>query len=255
MKRGNPMNVINIRNTKIGVGMPKICVPVTAITADDILQQTKKAVEQGPDLLEWRADFYENLFDIAMVKQTAEKMRDILGQIPLIFTIRTTSEGGNCKIAPDAYREILKKVAQIETIDLIDVEIFMDASMKGLIKDLQNAGKFIIASNHHFHRTPTTKEMEQILWEMEFAGADIRKLAVMPSCPEDVLALLSATALANKTGKRPVITMSMSGLGAISRVAGQIFGSCVTFGTVGTASAPGQLELSDLKCFLEKLQP
>ena len=90
---------------------------------------------------------------------------------------------------------------------------------------------------------------------MEQAGADIRKLAVMPSCPEDVLALLLATVAANRTGEQPVITMSMSSLGAISRVAGQIFGSCVTFGTVGTASAPGQLELSDLKHFLHKLQP
>ena len=77
----------------------------------------------------------------------------------------------------------------------------------------------------------------------------------MPNCPEDVLELLSATVWANKTGQAPVITMSMSAMGAVSRVSGQVFGSCVTFGTVGEASAPGQLALEDLKLFLEKLKP
>ena len=95
--------------------------------------------------------------------------------------------------------------------------------------------------------------MEQILGFMEEVGADLRKLAVMPSCAEDVLNLLYATVSANRTGNQPVITMSMSGLGAVSRVAGQVFGSCVTFGTVGKASAPGQLELTELRNFLYQL--
>ncbi len=248
------MKVINIRNTQIGSGLPKICVPVTGVSKEEILQQTAKAVEQAPDLLEWRADFYEDLFEIEKVKQTAKTMRNILGEIPLIFTIRTKGEGGNCDILPENYSNILKHVAQIEDIDLIDVEIFMAESMKVLIKELQKDEKVVIASNHHFHCTPSIEEMTQILDAMEQAGADIRKLAVMPSCPEDVLALLSATVEANHKGENPVITMSMNCLGAVSRVAGQIFGSCVTFGTVGSASAPGQLELSDLKRFLKKLQ-
>ncbi len=249
------MNVINIRNTSIGAGIPKICVPVTAVTTKEILEQTQKAVEQSPDLLEWRADFFENLFCVENVKQTAEKMREILGEIPLIFTIRTTNEGGNCKITPEAYANLLQSISKIEEIDIMDVEVFMENSMKMLIEDLKKAGKIVIASNHHFEETPCKEEMELILSIMEYAGADIRKLAVMPSNPEDVLALLGATISANQTGESPVISMSMSSLGAISRVTGQIFGSCVTFGTVGKASAPGQLELSDLRYFLNKLQP
>lgn len=254
MKRGNEMNVINIRNTRIGSGSPKICVPVTGVTADEILHQTAAAVAQSPDLLEWRADFYEDLSDNEKVAWLAKRMRGILGEIPLIFTIRTKGEGGNCDITAEYYGNILRMSSKIKEIDLIDVEIFMDKSMKQLIKDLQKEGKAVIASNHHFHRTPSMEEMEKILADMESAGADIRKLAVMPFCPEDVLSLLTVTAWANRTGEQPVITMSMGSLGAVSRVSGQIFGSCVTFGTVGTASAPGQLELSDLKHFLDKLQ-
>ena len=39
---------------------------------------------------------------------------------------------------------------------------------------------------------------------------------------------------------RPIITMSMASNGMISRLSGEVFGSCLTFGAVGKASAPGQ---------------
>ena len=40
---------------------------------------------------------------------------------------------------------------------------------------------------------------------------------------------------------RPIITMSMAGLGSISRIACEAFGSCLTFGSGAQASAPGQI--------------
>ena len=146
--------------------------------------------------------------------------------------------------------------AKSEAVDLIDVEWFMkDLEREALVKTLHEEKKIIVASNHHFHETPSVADMEEILQVMEDTEADIRKLAVMPSEAEDVLKLLIATVHANKTGEAPVITMSMSGLGAVSRVCGQVFGSVVTFGTVGAASAPGQLEITQLRRMLEQLQP
>jgi 3-dehydroquinate dehydratase-1 len=41
--------------------------------------------------------------------------------------------------------------------------------------------------------------------------------------------------------------MSMGSLGCISRVAGETFGSCVTFGAFDKASAPGQLPVEKLR--------
>ena len=54
---------------------------------------------------------------------------------------------------------------------------------------------------------------------------------------------------------RPIVTMSMGGLGVVSRLAGQVFGSAATFGMVGTASAPGQVGVADLKAALDLLDP
>ena len=85
-------------------------------------------------------------------------------------------------------------------------------------------------------------------------GADIAKIAVMPQSRKDVLTLLSATEeMTSEYAKIPVITMSMGGLGAISRICGEVFGSAVTFGAVSRESAPGQLGAEELDMALSIL--
>ena len=41
--------------------------------------------------------------------------------------------------------------------------------------------------------------------------------------------------------------MSMGKLGGVSRVTGRLFGSAMTFGSVGQASAPGQIAVRQLR--------
>lgn len=88
---------------------------------------------------------------------------------------------------------------------------------------------------------------------MEKAGAHIGKLAVMPGKEEDVLALLNVTLKAKRTLSIPVITMSMSNLGMISRICGELCGSVLTFGCIEKASAPGQIPVDKLASCLELL--
>jgi 3-dehydroquinate dehydratase-1 len=45
----------------------------------------------------------------------------------------------------------------------------------------------------------------------------------------------------------------MGALGVISRLGGQCFGSCATFGSAGQSSAPGQVEVGQLSALLEQL--
>ena len=87
---------------------------------------------------------------------------------------------------------------------------------------------------------------------MQELGADIPKIAVMPRNRRDVLTLLEATEeMASIYADRPIITMSMSGIGSISRLCGEVFGSALTFGSAGQTSAPGQMEVEDLAEGLE----
>ena len=96
--------------------------------------------------------------------------------------------------------------------------------------------------------------MMSILQNMEETGGDILKLAVMPSCPKDVSALLNVTARMKEKTARPLITMSMGKLGAVSRFSGSVFGSALTFGTAGRSSAPGQIDARKLKELLEFME-
>jgi 3-dehydroquinate dehydratase-1 len=79
-------------------------------------------------------------------------------------------------------------------------------------------------------------------------GADIAKLAVMPKNYTDVLTLLGAT-LRARTGavKVPIVTMSMGPEGGVTRLAGGLFGSDITFAIGKEASAPGQIPIGALR--------
>ena len=231
---------IQIKNVTIGEGIPKICVPVIGRTREEILTQTEAAVAQKPDLLEWRADFFEECMEETAVSETMEMVKERLGEIPLIFTFRTAREGGNRQISTKNYVNLLTAAAKAHP-DLTDVELKMEGIKEsGLIGRLQSG-------------TPQVEEMLSILGEMELSGADILKLAVMPQSTQDLLKLLYVTEYASRRTEHPLITMSMGGCGALSRIAGEQFGSAVTFGAVEEASAPGQIPIAELREMLEKL--
>ena len=113
----------------------------------------------------------------------------------------------------------------------------------------------VVGSNHDFQATPSREEIIRRLVFMQELGVDIPKIAVMPQNKQDVLVLLSATEeMVREHDATPVVTMSMGPKGVISRIAGKVFGSAITFGTVGKASAPGQLEVSDLRMAMKILR-
>ena len=118
-------------------------------------------------------------------------------------------------------------------------------------KNAAARGVKVIMSNHDFHKTPAKDEIIYRLRRMQELGADIPKIALMPTCRQDVLTVLSATVdMAEKYADRPIITMSMGKTGVTSRLTGEAFGSAATFGAVKTASAPGQISVADLRTVL-----
>ncbi|PLN41405.1 type I 3-dehydroquinate dehydratase, partial [Klebsiella pneumoniae] len=134
-------------------------------------------------------------------------------------------------------------------VDVIDIELFNDeAQIRSLVDDAHAAGVKVIMSNHDFHKTPAQEDIIYRLRRMQDLGADLPKIAVMPQSPQDVLTLLAATlTMKEKYATRPLITMSMGKSGGVSRVTGRLFGSAMTFGTVGQASAPGQIAIAKLR--------
>lgn len=245
---------LQVKNLIIGEGTPKICVPITGVTKKEILTQAQQVFEAGPDLVEWRADFYEDIFEADQPEEVLDELSAVLGDIPILFTFRSSGEGGNRGISAKAYEKLNISVAEQHTASFIDVEVYMNKLDAGsLIEAIHQKHGIVIASNHHFDKTPSKSEMCQILKSMETLDADILKLAVMPKTSEDVLNLLEITAYMRTQTMRPIITMSMEKLGVISRISGAVFGSAVTFATVGQPSAPGQISLDKMRTILQEI--
>ena len=171
------------------------------------------------------------------------------------MTFRTSKEGGEKAIEDEVYADINIKAAQTGYVDMVDVEVFTgDEIVKKIIDGAHAAGVKVVASNHDFFKTPDKDDIVGRLRKMQDLGADIPKIAVMPQNKKDVLTLLAATEeMANEYADRPIITMSMAGTGVISRLAGEVFGSALTFGAAAKASAPGQMGVQDLKQVLTLL--
>ena len=249
------MNTVKVRDIEIGAGAPKIIVPIVGVTKNDIIEEAKTFHSIPVDVVEWRVDWFEGVFDFAQVEDVLKDLREALGNIPLLMTFRTSKEGGEKAIEPAAYAELNIKAAQTGYVDLVDVEIFTgDDIVKKIIDGAHAAGVKVIASNHDFFKTPAKEEIISRLCAMQEKGADIPKIAVMPQSKKDVLTLLAATnEMVEEHANRPIITMSMAATGVISRLAGEVFGSCLTFGAAKKASAPGQMGVNDLKTVLETL--
>lgn len=249
------MNLVKIRNVEIGTGIPKICVPIVGTTREEILTAAETIRTTAADVVEWRVDWYEDIFDFVRTEETMKALRETLGDMPILFTFRTSAEGGEKAIEKEAYVELNCNAARTGLVDLVDVEAFTgDDAVKTVIEEAHKHGVKVVASNHDFHKTPSKDEIVSRLCKMQELGADIPKIAVMPQNKKDVLTLLSATEeMADVHADRPIITMSMSGTGVISRLCGEVFGSALTFGAVGKASAPGQMGAEELQTVLSLL--
>ncbi len=248
------MHTVTIKNITLGAGKPGICLPVVGKTIEEIRLQTENIIKNPVDIVEWRADWFENTADASAADEAIRTIHSIIGNIPLLYTIRTAKEGGELSLPFVQYAALVENAAGNPLVDAVDVEILSSsqADITALITGLKKHAA-VIASSHDFEKTPDKEKIVERLQYMEFCGADICKIAVMPQNTEDVLTLLGATDRAHKILNCPVITMSMGKYGLISRLCGEVFGSALTFGCAGRASAPGQIDAAELNTVLDIL--
>lgn len=249
---GVRMKQIHLKNLVIGEGKPKICIPIVAKDIDEVKAQAREIAGLPADLIELRGDFFDNYLESTYAVNAVKEVKKI-ADLPVIYTFRSAREGGEKDITNVQYEILLKEILNSGMADLIDVELFSgDEFVRDMIVYAHRCGTNVIVSNHNFESTPIKIEIISRLVKMQALGADIAKVAVMPNSKEDVLTLLEATLFAKEQYMDiPVITMSMARDGMISRMAGEIFGSCMTFGTAGKASAPGQIYTEELAKVLE----
>lgn len=246
------MKICKIKNIEIGKGMIKICVPIVDINENDIINTAKKISIKNIDIVEFRADYYENISDVEKTIELLKKIRKILNNKVLLFTLRTQNEGGKSNISESEYEKINTEIILSNCIDIIDVQCYISKTVADNIINIAHKENIkVIGSNHDFEKTPNEYEIIEKMIYMQNMKVDIAKIAVMPQKIEDTLTLLSATyKMYSNYATIPIVTVSMDSFGVISRVCGELFGSCITFGAVDKISAKGQIELDELRYIL-----
>lgn len=248
------MNTITVRGVNIGEGRPKIAVSICGKTKEEIINKAMTLDREEIDILEWRSDFYKDVFDIKKVLDTLNQLRKTVLNKPIIFTFRTKKEGGKKSISIEYYLSLNRQIAKSRDVDLIDIEISIGDNLgKKIIRDIQKHRVYVIGSNHDFLGTPKEEVMINRLKKAEELGANILKLAVKGKSKQDVIDLLLVTHKMKNMTNKPIITMSMGDLGTISRISGKVFGSSITFGSLDKVSAPGQIPLEKLYDILNLL--
>ena len=249
------MSCVDIRGCRIGEGRPKVILPIVERAEAAILEKAAQFSTLQADCVEWRVDHFDDARTPGAVARCLAKLRVALKDKLLLVTFRTKTEGGEQALSHPEYLAFLSLILDTDCADLLDIEFFTaGADLPKLVEQAHSAGAAVVCSSHDFHKTPPRAELVRRMVAMQQAGADLPKLAVMPRCRSDVLELLAATAeMADLHPETPVITMSMGALGAVSRLAGEAFGSAMTFANPGQASAPGQVSLDIVNEVLDAL--
>lgn len=247
--------MLNVKNKIIGEGKPLVCVSVMDSKKADIVDEVKRLVDEKVEMVEWRVDAFEGVESPNAVREVLKELAPLVKNTILVFTFRSKEQGGQHSMDSEKIYDLHQVAAESKVVDFIDLEYFYTDDADVEIYNLQKMGAKVITSHHDFHETPSSNVLFMLLEQMKHSNADIVKLAMMPQSAEDVLRLLEET---NHFHKRypmqPLITMSMGKMGTISRVCGELFGSCVTFGAGKNASAPGQVPVAKLEEILEVLR-
>ncbi|MDB5752407.1 MAG: aroD [Ramlibacter sp.] len=251
-----PFHPIALKGQPLAQGrLPAVCAPLVAATHDALLAQARQVVAARPDLLEWRVDFFQQIGATPAVLAAAGALRQVAQGIPILFTRRSSREGGQAIPLDEAQVVALyQAVCAAEVADLVDFEMAnAEADVARVREAARRHGVALVLSFHDFQRTPPAAELVARFAQAAALGADVAKVAVMPAAMADVHALLGATLQASAQLEIPVVSMAMGPLGAVSRLCGGAFGSALTFAVGAAASAPGQMPIADVRAGLAVL--
>jgi 3-dehydroquinate dehydratase-1 len=210
---------------------------VAVLSGEEAAKDAALAEGLGADLVEVRLDLLpgDPITTIRTVRDATT--------LPIIATNRMTSEGGAFRGGEDKRIEILAKASA--WADLVDVELL--AKKRDRLLEMVNVP--VIISYHDFEGMPPLDVLRSMLEEIFEAGADIAKLALTPPSLEDCLELMKL--LLETEG--PTTLMGMGDVGKHLRAVAPIYGSVLTYGYIGTPTAPGQIPVKALRGVLDAL--
>ncbi|VDG18807.1 type I 3-dehydroquinate dehydratase [Lactobacillus sp.] [Lactiplantibacillus mudanjiangensis] len=245
-----------MRQVKIGMvtldaRRPKLGVVLAGHTRDQLMGQAAQVLTSAAQIVEWRLDQYVELDNRAELVNTAAQLRQLLGTVPIIATLKPQV------VTPETYYQVYVTLANNRAVDALNLDLTMvnDAGFMPLTQQMRQQQVPLILSQTYDQALPTVKDLVADYQALAAEGADVAQLTVRTTSELETLTLMTATAKAREQLTLPLIATVMGPFGQYAAVSGQLMGSSVIFGAVGQITAPGQLTVSQLKQSLQVLTP
>ena len=202
------------------------------------------------DILEIRYDFFEE----SEWPTLASRVRKIAPNAIQLGTIRLKRDGGTF---PDA-RAIERTALWKKILDATDFPEWLDLERDFLhdynsLREIATAKDVkILISEHNFSRIPNDLELKNYLTDGKRVKADGIKIAAMSNSDDDCTRLYKFAKKAK--GFKFIAAFGMGETGKISRIWSLKEGANLTYGSIGKAAAPGQIDVALMRKAINKLE-
>ncbi len=220
---------------KFGIGVERICAVAAAATAVEMAVQIRAALRETPTV-ELRLDWLRS------DAERAHLLRWVMKNKPsrAVFLVACRQKAGGGRFSGDMEAELhWLRQAGAAGCEWCDVEIETLRELpQGALREL-DLPPHVLLSAHDFQRMPSLK---RVLPRLSREEADAVKLAASARTIADSLRFLRA---ARRT--RNFVAVPMGEVALPARILALREGSALAYAPVATATAPGQVSLSDLK--------
>jgi 3-dehydroquinate dehydratase/shikimate dehydrogenase len=211
--------------------MIQICVTLTEPSVVALIDRMADLAGRA-DMFEIRADYLEQLDLLTILRARTE---------PLLFTCRTSEQGGRWQGEEERRRMILLEAVR-RGFDYVDVEYesrFMEVVA-------EKTGRGLVLSHHDLEGVPD--DLDALYGEMREMGADVVKIAVTPRSMAAVGRFLAFASRTSRSGGPPLVPIAMGPLGVVTRVIAGRYKAPFTFACpeAGSEAAPGQIPLDEM---------
>ncbi|KAI6776933.1 hypothetical protein HG530_000878 [Fusarium avenaceum] len=198
----------------------------------------------GSDAVELRVDLLKDRSIDSVTRQISTLRAS--AQKPIVFTLRTESQGG--KFPDESYEEGLELylLATRMGLEYIDVEMTLPDNIIQTVTE-SRGHSCIIASHHDPKGTMSWKNASWIqYYNRALQYGNIIKLVGIARTPEDNFDLARFKARMQQAQKTPMIVMNMGKAGKLSRVLNR-FLTPVSHPALPFKAAPGQMSAAEIR--------
>jgi 3-dehydroquinate dehydratase / shikimate dehydrogenase len=237
----NARAFLNKRRYGTSITVPKgQCMLVTVIAEKNCLDahEAIQRIRHTTDVIELRLDYFDEL-DFSAINQLKNSY-----PVPMIFTLRKSSQGGLFTQGENTRLEVLEKLAQLKP-EFIDLEYDVAPEFAKKLKKIHPTIQ-LIRSYYDFDKTPDN--LSKLLASLKDSEFSIYKIVTFAHSTLDCLKMLNFVNQVDSSVK--LAGFCMGEAGAPTRILGTIVGSFLHYSCINEEGqvALGQLTLSMMCC-------